>query len=106
MNHHNLQKIEPKDVTVEMEKSRRILGEFMGEIPDTLAYPYGSGEDNVSIRQKAKDAGYRIAVGVHSGKWTLEKFQQSPFNLPRVFVRGDENMLDFRLQLSRGQSRL
>jgi peptidoglycan/xylan/chitin deacetylase (PgdA/CDA1 family) len=106
MNHHNLQKIELKDVALEMEKSRRILTEFMGEVPNTFAYPYGSGEDVPAIRLKAKESGYRVAVGVHAGKWTLERFASSPYNLPRVFVRGDENLFDFKLQLSRGQSRL
>lgn len=105
MNHHNLQKIELKDVKLEMEKSRAIMAEFLGETPNTFAYPYGSGEDVPAIRDKAKEAGYRIAVGVHAGKWTIDGFTASPFNLPRVFVRGGENMLDFHLQMTRGRSR-
>jgi len=57
------------------------------------------------IRDKAKEAEYRVAVGVHSGKWTIERFKASPFNLPRIFVRGGETMLDFHLQMTRGRSR-
>jgi len=106
MNHPNLQKIELKEVSREMEKSRAVIKEFLDETPNTFAYPYGSGEDVPAIRDRAKEAGYRIAVGVHAGKWTLDHFKESPFNLPRVFVRGDENMYDFDLQLSRGHSRL
>ncbi len=105
MNHPNLQKTEPKVISIEMEKSRAVINEFLGETPDTFAYPYGSGEDNNMIRNKAKDAGYRIAVGVHSGKWTVDGFRASAFNLPRVFVRGDENMFDFHLQMRSGKSR-
>lgn len=105
MSHSNLQKIELKEVKIEMEKSRAVLTEFLNEAPDTFAYPYGSGEDVPVIRDKAREAGYRIAVGVHAGKWTLEQFKASAYNLPRVFVRGGENMLDFHLQMTRGQSR-
>ncbi|MFN0117903.1 MAG: polysaccharide deacetylase family protein [Elusimicrobiota bacterium] len=105
MNHPNLPKLPLKEVSVEMEKSRSVIGEFLGETPDTFAYPYGAGEDDEQIRKKAQEAGYRIAVGVHAGKWTLDNFKKSPFNLPRVFVRGEENLFDFCLQLSRGQSR-
>lgn len=105
MNHPNLTKLELKEVLAEMEKSRRILEEFLGETPYTFAYPYGAGEDNEAIRQKAKEAGYRIAVGVHAGKWSIEKIQESPYNLPRVFVRRDDNLFDFHLQLTRGRSR-
>lgn len=105
MNHPNLQKIELKDVKIEMEKSRSIITEFLEEAPNTFAYPYGSGEDVAVIRDKAKEAGYRIAVGVHAGKWDLDGFKASPFNLPRVFVRGGETMADFHLQMTRGRSR-
>ncbi|MCG3203483.1 MAG: Poly-beta-1,6-N-acetyl-D-glucosamine N-deacetylase [Elusimicrobia bacterium] len=106
MNHPNLQKIEMKEVKVEMEKSRSIITEFLEEAPHTFAYPYGSGEDVPSIREKVKEVGYRIAVGVHAGKWNLDQIKNSPYNLPRVFVRGDDTMIDFHLQLTRGQSRL
>ncbi len=105
MNHANLQKIELKDVAVEMQKSRQIIGEFLGETPDSFAYPYGSGADVPVIRDKAKDAGYRTAVTVHTGKWTVDAFKSSPFYVPRLFIRGGENMFDFHLQLTRGRSR-
>lgn len=105
MNHPRLPKIELKNVSIEMEKSRAVITEFLGECPDTFAYPYGAGEDDETIRNKAKEAGYRIAVGVHPGKWTVDRFRESPFNLPRVFVRGGENMFDFHIQMNSGKSR-
>jgi peptidoglycan/xylan/chitin deacetylase (PgdA/CDA1 family) len=105
MNHHHLPSIQKKEVAIEMEKSRRVIGEFLNEVPPTFAYPYGAGEDVPFIREQAKAAGYRVAVGVHAGKWNVEEMKQSPFNLPRVFVRGGETMLDFCLQLTRGRSR-
>ncbi|OVE77431.1 hypothetical protein BVX98_02720 [bacterium F11] len=106
MNHPNLTTLNLDKVRIEVEKSRRIIGEFLDEIPMTFAYSYGKGEDDPDIREIVKSTGYRLAVGVHSGKWPIEKFKTNPYQLPRVFVRGDENMVDFHLQMTRGQSRL
>lgn len=105
MNHHNLEKIDLKDAQQEIEKSRRVMAEFLDETPDTFAYPYGSGADSQALRDKVRDAGYRLAVSVHAGKWELGEFKSNPFLLPRVFVRGDESMFDFHLQMTRGKSR-
>ena len=106
MNHPRLPTLTLKEAELEMEKSRRVIGEFLGEIPDTFAYPYGAGEDDERVRALAKKCGYRIAVGIHAGKWTLEAFRQSSYNLPRVYVRGDDTLYDFHLQLTRGRSRI
>lgn len=105
MNHPRLPTLTLKEAEAEMDKSRRVIGEFLGEVPDTFAYPYGAGEDDPRLRAIAEKCGYRIAVGIHAGKWTLDSFKGSAFNLPRVYVRRDENMYDFHLQLTRGRSR-
>lgn len=105
MNHPRLAKIPLDEARVEIERSRHIIGEFLGEVPSTFAYPYGNGEDEESVRALVKEAGYRVAVGVHSGKWDLDEFRREPYRLPRVFVRGDETMIDFHLQMTRGRSR-
>ncbi len=105
MSHPRLPRLSPEEQKHELQKSRLIIGDFLEEIPQTLAYPYGAGEDDGQIRQIAKEVGYRIAVGIHAGKWNLEQIFNSAYNLPRVFVRGDENLLDFHLQLTRGRAR-
>ncbi|MCB4756986.1 MAG: polysaccharide deacetylase family protein [Elusimicrobia bacterium] len=106
LTHRNLATLELEDVQREMDKSRLAIGQYLGEIPQTFAYPYGGGEDRDDIRACAKKSGYRLGVGIHAGKWTLAEFQKCPFALPRVFVRGDDLMYDFHLQLTRGRSRL
>lgn len=106
MNHVDLTRVGLEEARVEIEKSRRIIGDFLDEIPPTFAYPYGKGEDVPEIRELVKNAGYRIGVGIHPGKWTLDQMRKEPYNLPRVFVRGDDTMVDFHLQITRGQSRL
>lgn len=105
VNHRRLLTLEKAQVTEEMEKSREAIAEFLDEEPKTLAYPYGNGEDDPAIRTAAKDADYRIAVGIHAGKWTLEQMKSSSYNLPRVFVKGGETIYDFHLQVTRGKSR-
>jgi peptidoglycan/xylan/chitin deacetylase (PgdA/CDA1 family) len=105
MNHPNLKNIELKEMKIEVAKSRSVLAEFMEETPDSFAYPYGAGEDVPAVVQAVKEAGYRTAVTVHAGKWKVDRFVERPFHLPRVFVRGDDNMFDFHLHLTRGRSR-
>jgi peptidoglycan/xylan/chitin deacetylase (PgdA/CDA1 family) len=105
MNHAKLLQIDDAQVKEEMVKSRAILAEKLGEAPPSFAYPYGGGADEPRIQNHAREAGYRTAVSVHSGKWTVEEIRQNPFVLPRAFVRGDEVMLDFHLQVTRGRSR-
>lgn len=105
MNHHNLLKLEPRQVEMELQKSRQIIGEFLDETPQTFAYPYGAGADDPGIRKLVEKAGYRVALSVHAGKWSLEKMRQQPLTIPRVFVRRDDTMFDFHLQLTRGRSR-
>lgn len=105
LNHPRLPTLTPEKRKEEMEKSREILKQKLGYLPDTFAYPYGAGEDDPAIRDQAKAAGYRIAVGVHAGKWNIDEFKSSPFNLPRAFVRGDESLFDFHIQMTRGRSR-
>ena len=106
MNHPRLHKIEQKDVVIELEKSRAVIAEFLGETPDSFAYPYGAGEDLPRVVQAVKEAGYRTAVTVHAGKWDLSAIKERPYNLPRPFVNGDENLFDFHLNLTRGRCRL
>jgi hypothetical protein len=105
MNHPNLKRAEIKDVKIEVEKSRSVIAEFMGETPDSFAYPYGAGEDVPAVVEAVKNAGYRTAVTVHAGKWDLPRFKEDPLHLPRAFVRGDDNLFDFHLHLTRGRSR-
>ncbi len=105
LNHPRLHKIDLKQVEKELTESRAKLIEMLGETPDSFAYPYGAGEDVPAIVAAVKAAGYRTATTVHAGKWNLAQFKERPFNLPRPFVRGDENLLDFHLNLTRGRCR-
>ena len=101
MTHANLENLEIKHAAVEIEKSRRIIGETLGNEPISFAYPYGAGQDNVPLREKVKQTGYTFGIGIHQGKAALT---DDPYCLKRIFVRGDDTLLDFHLNLTRGKS--
>lgn len=103
MTHPRLSEIESKLVSEELGKSRRIMGEFLNQEPVSFAYPYGNGQDDPRVRKLVREAGYRWACSVHQGKARPDK---EPLCLRRIFVRGDDTMLDFHLNMTRGRSRL
>jgi hypothetical protein len=55
------------------------------------------------VQTAIRDAGYRWAVSVHQGKADLSG---NAYCLKRIFVRGDDTLLDFHLNLTRGRARL
>lgn len=103
MTHSNLETLEWKQATEQITKSRRVLGEFVGQEPVSFAYPYGAGEDNPQLQKIVKDAGYAFAAGIHQGKADP---QNKPFCLKRLFVRGDDTLFDFHLNMTRGKAHL
>ncbi|HOW28573.1 MAG TPA: polysaccharide deacetylase family protein [Elusimicrobiota bacterium] len=103
MTHPRLTGIESKQVVEELGKSRRIITEFLGREPVTFAYPYGNGQDDEKVRRLVRDAGYRWACSVHQGKSVPT---EEPYCLHRIFVRGDDSLFDFHLNMTRGRARL
>jgi len=54
MGHPHLTELPLDNVSDEMVRSRKIIGDFLDETPETFAYPYGNGEDVQDIRDAAK----------------------------------------------------
>ncbi len=103
MNHPRLANLPVEKAREELEMSKKTIGERLGLDPVSFAYPYGNGQDNATLQDMARDAGYETAVSVHSG---LGDFQNAPYCLKRIFVRGDDFDVDFHLNMTRGRSRL
>lgn len=105
MNHASLPLIEHKTAEWEIRESKKQLEAKLGRELPAFAYPYGAGAFVPEIRKFALDAGYRFDFSVRQGllpwKW---KPQDGAIN--RLFIRGDDNMFDFMLQITRGKSRL
>lgn len=104
LSHLNLNELSIENADIQISKSKIVLEKALGKPVDIFAYPYGAGAYNPAIKQLVKPAGYKLAVGI---KQTINSIgQEDYFALKRITVRGDENMFDFYLQLTRGKNRL
>jgi peptidoglycan/xylan/chitin deacetylase (PgdA/CDA1 family) len=102
MNHPRLSRLNPAKVRDELAESRDSLREKLGYAPIAFANPYGDASDDPQAQKFIREAGYRWAVSVHQGKADLAR---EPYCLRRLFIRGDDNMLDFHLNMTRGKAR-
>lgn len=104
MNHPALQNLAPETAAWELRESRKRLGDRLGREVACMAYPYGGGALDANVRKLAKEAGYVCDFGIRQGisplPWNAEEAA-----LKRLLIRGDDTMLDFHLQLTRGKSR-
>jgi peptidoglycan/xylan/chitin deacetylase (PgdA/CDA1 family) len=103
LNHPRLAKLSPEEVKKELTESRDEIERRLGVRPVTFANPYGNAADDPAVQSAIKDAGYRWSVSVHQGKADLAG---NPYCLKRIFVRGDDTLLDFHLNMTRGRARL
>lgn len=103
MNHKRLSRLPLEEARAELTQSRAALAEKLGTPPVSFAHPYGDGADLPALRSVIQDVGYRWAVSVHQGKADLNGDR---FCLKRIFVRGDDTLWDFHLNMTRGRARL
>ncbi|HOX22467.1 MAG TPA: polysaccharide deacetylase family protein [Elusimicrobiales bacterium] len=104
MTHANLTKVSLDSAAWEMRESKARLEDKLGREMACFAYPYGAGAFVPDIRKRALEAGYLFDFSVRQGiaPWPWDR-NSGP--LKRLFIRGDDLMLDFSLQLTRGKSR-
>ncbi|MDX6769566.1 MAG: polysaccharide deacetylase family protein [Elusimicrobiota bacterium] len=105
MRHRNLDSIPLEDAKWELEESKKRLEDKLGREMVGFAYPYGAGAYNPAVRKLAREAGYRFDFSVKQGisklPWDREKEA-----IRRLLIRGDDNMYDFHLNMTRGRARL
>ena len=104
MSHKNLPTLALEDTRWQVVESKKRLEEKLGQEMVAFAYPYGAGAYVPEVRQAALEAGYRYDFGIKQGISAL------PWNprsgpLKRLFVRGDDTMYDFHLNMTRGRAR-
>jgi peptidoglycan/xylan/chitin deacetylase (PgdA/CDA1 family) len=104
MRHRNLTQIPLEDARWELEESKRRLEDTLGREVLGLAYPYGAGAYVPKIRHAARQAGYRYDFGIRQGISPLPWNPESG-PLKRLLIRGDDTMLDFHINMTRGRSR-
>jgi len=104
MRHKNLPQVSLEDAKWEIEESKKKIEEKLGREMVGFAYPYGAGAYDPAVRALARNAGYRYDFGIRQGispfPWDPEK--HGP--IKRLFIRGDDTMLDFHLQMTRGKA--
>jgi len=90
MSHRKLSGLDPELLEEEVNRSRQVLGEVLGEAIDGFSYPYGF-IDGASA-QAVRRARYSYACSVI---WRVER---SAYDLPRVNV-AEDNLLKFAVKL-------
>jgi peptidoglycan/xylan/chitin deacetylase (PgdA/CDA1 family) len=104
MRHRNLHSIPIDQVRWELTESKKRLEEKLGREMVGFAYPYGAGAYVPEVRKAAREAGYRYDFGIKQG---ISHFPWNPDSGPlkRLFIRGDDFMVDFHLNMTRGKAR-
>lgn len=105
MKHRNLPSIPLEEARWEVFESKRRLEEKLGVPMIAFAYPYGAGAYVPAVRQAAREAGYPYDLGIRQGisPWPWDPEKHGP--IKRLFIRGDDNRLDFHLNMTRGKAR-
>ncbi|OGR83173.1 MAG: hypothetical protein A3J74_00960 [Elusimicrobia bacterium RIFCSPHIGHO2_02_FULL_57_9] len=104
MKHRNLPAISMDETRWELNESKKRLEEKLGRPLLGFAYPYGAGAYHPEIRRAAREAGYRYDFAVKQG---ISPLPWNPDSGPlrRLFIRGDDTMYDFHLNMTRGKAR-
>lgn len=99
--HRALPDLDDAALAEETRGSKARLEDLTGAAALTFCYPYGAHDARSVAAVEA--AGYRAATVIRGG---IDDDLRNPFRLRRVAVRGTNDLLDFRLALTRGRSRL
>ncbi|MBI4371176.1 MAG: polysaccharide deacetylase family protein [Elusimicrobia bacterium] len=105
MKHRSLPSLPPDQVRWEVTESKKRLEDKLGREMTGFAYPYGAGAYVPAVRAAALEAGYRFDFSIKQGISTLP-WNREAEAVKRLFIRGDDAMLDFHLNLTRGRARL
>jgi len=94
-NHCSLPDVEKPIAYEEIEKSKQVLQQKLGENICFFAYPYGYYND--SIIRMLKDLGFKLAFGLKEGHVNLKN---EPFAIERVTIGAEVDMLLFKAKMN------
>lgn len=101
--HMTLTELSDRHLLREITGCQKILTDITGRPARTFSYPFGLYNNKVC--EAVARAGFTLACTTKPGKLS-PKIAQNLMLIPRIIVKRNDNNLDFRLKLSRGQSRL
>jgi peptidoglycan/xylan/chitin deacetylase (PgdA/CDA1 family) len=104
MRHRNLSQTPIADVRWEVSESKLRLEDKLGKEMVGFAYPYGAGAYQQDVRQAVLDAGYRFDFSIKQGITQLP-WKREEAAVKRLLIRGDDTMIDFHLNMTRGRAR-
>jgi peptidoglycan/xylan/chitin deacetylase (PgdA/CDA1 family) len=92
LSHIPLAGLEPELLEEEVNLSRQVIGEALGERVEGFSYPYGSLDD--AALEAVRRAGYTYACA------TPPRIEWQPYALPRVPVAENDNLPRFATKLN------
>ena len=99
--HQDLTQLPLSAVETDVKASRSVLGGALGNEIIAFSYPYG--KENEKIRWAVREAGFQAACVIHHGD---NDEVVDPFQLKRIIVKRNDNLLDFKIKLKKGKSRI
>lgn len=100
-NHRDLTKLDDRGLMREITGCQKMLSDLLGHPARCFSYPFGLF--NPKVQQATERAGFTMACTTRPGK-VLDSTDR--LGLPRIIVKRSDDMLDFRLKISRTRSRL
>lgn len=95
--HVDLADAQPETALAEIQNSRKILEDKLGQQVEHFAYPYGKySQDSPNM---VRQSGYRSGCSTRSGFNTP---RTDPFVLHRIEVYGSDSLFNFRMKLLLG----
>ena len=92
--HRSLTGLDASELRDEIEGSRDLVAEHLGQPVDTFCYP--RGHFDATVKQAVVDAGFKIACSTIAGSVTPDS---PPFTLRRTFIARDDSLRDFKRKL-------
>lgn len=99
--HQDLTTLDDRQLMREITGCQKVLTDLLGHPARSFSYPFGLY--NPKVQQATVGAGFTMACTTRPGKVVVSSDR---LELPRIIVKRSDNMLDFRLKMSRARSRL
>lgn len=98
--HRPLTELDERGLRLEITGCQKALSDILGRAARVFSYPYGlvSPQAVEAVRR----AGFSFACTTKPGKFTPET---DPLLAPRIIIKRSDDLVDFRLKVTRGKSR-
>jgi peptidoglycan/xylan/chitin deacetylase (PgdA/CDA1 family) len=100
-NHRDLTSLDDRGLMREITGCQKVLSDLLGQPARSFSYPFG--HFNAKVQEATVRAGFTMACTTRPGKVAGSTDR---LEMPRIIVKRSDNLLDFRLKMSRTRSRL